>query len=153
MEKSNKALPFVEVLHLKNEPVTISHKEKGTWEGTALPVQSFMDMNSLPLQGGMYLDLDDYGKTWLAYRGRIAEELTTETPSRERSKEVWDTNLQRYIEMPAEMQAFMVDLEAVCRKHNLVVGLNKFDELAVQRLSEKSLSLLLGANKDYLQED
>lgn len=66
MEK-NTPLSLVDVLHLQNEPVTISHKEKGVWDDIALPVQSFMDINSLPLQSGIYLDLDDYGETWWAY--------------------------------------------------------------------------------------
>ena len=62
-----KALTLPEVLQLNNEPVVIVHAEKGTWEDWALPVQSFMDMNHLPLKSGLILDLDDFGTAWMAY--------------------------------------------------------------------------------------
>lgn len=65
--RKQKALSFVEVLHLKNEAVTICHTEKGTWKDRARPVQSFMNMNHLPLESGVILDLDDFGKVWTAY--------------------------------------------------------------------------------------
>lgn len=63
-----KVLSLSEVLHLKNEPVIIWHRKKGRWEDHALPVQSFMDMNHLPLASGVKLDLDDFGIIWVAYQ-------------------------------------------------------------------------------------
>ena len=70
-----KALSYEEVLHLKNEAIIISHIEKGTWEDRAQPVQSFMDMNHLPLESGVILDLDDLGKVWTACLKEEAHEV------------------------------------------------------------------------------
>lgn len=62
----------------------------------------------------------------------------------------WDSRKKEEVEVPQEMSAFLKDLETVCRKHGLVVGLDRHDELAVQALTENRLELLLSANKDYL---
>lgn len=63
---------------------------------------------------------------------------------------VWDSRKEEEVEVPQEMSAFLKDLETVCRKHGLVVGFDRRDELAVQSLTENRLELLLSANKDYL---
>ena len=68
-------------------------------------------------------------------------------------EKVWDANLQDEVETPAEMQTFLADYDAVCRKHGLVIGIDKFDGRAVQRLTESTAQFLTCGVKDYLQED
>ena len=69
--RKHTVMPEHEVLRLNNEPVTIWHKEKGTWDDVADAVYSIMDMNDVILKSGEILNMDDYGKIWRAYRREI----------------------------------------------------------------------------------
>lgn len=65
-------------------------------------------------------------------------------------EKVWDKIHEDYVETPPVMQAFLADLEAVCRKHNLCIGhedpQGSFD---VRALTEADLRILTGADKNF----
>lgn len=55
-------------------------------------------------------------------------------------QKVWDEFTEEYVEMPAEMLAFLQEIEAVCRKHGFSIGHEDGEGgLRVYLLSEKSL--------------
>lgn len=69
-------------------------------------------------------------------------------------EKVWDKQCAAYVETPAEMQAFLVDLEAVCRKHNLCVGHEDMQGgFDIRKLTAEDLQRLMAAAKNYHQED
>ena len=67
-----------------------------------------------------------------------------------RDQNVWDVYMGDLVEMPAEMQAFLTDIEAVCRKYGL--SLAHEDEqggFIVEELKERNLRWVAGAAKRY----
>lgn len=66
---------------------------------------------------------------------------------------VWDTFVGDEVEMPEEMQAFLAEVEATCRKYGL--SLTHEDEqggFIVEVLKERNLNWLAGASKRYTRE-
>lgn len=58
-----------EVLRVHDEPIYIEHKTRGSWWDVADGVYSVMDCNDLYLsESDTWLDCNEYGKTWTAYR-------------------------------------------------------------------------------------
>lgn len=67
-----------------------------------------------------------------------------------KNKKVWDVYLGDLVEMPEEMQDFLADIEAVCRKHGLSIAHE--DEqggFIVETLKEDNLNWVSGAAKRY----
>jgi len=65
-------------------------------------------------------------------------------------QKVWDVYMGDLVEMPEEMQAFLADIETVCRKHGL--SLAHEDEhggFIVEELKERNLRWVAGAAKHY----
>lgn len=65
-------------------------------------------------------------------------------------QKVWDVYVDDLVEMPEEMQAFLTDIETVCRKHGL--SLAHEDEhggFLVEELKERNLRWVAGAAKRY----
>ena len=68
-------------------------------------------------------------------------------------EKVWDSDSQTYVDMPTEMQVFLADLEAVCRKHNLCVGHEDLQGgFDIRTLTDEDLQRLMAAAKNYRQE-
>lgn len=70
-----------------------------------------------------------------------------------KNQKVWDVYIGDLVEMPEEMQAFLTDIEAVCRKHGL--SLAHEDEqggFIVEELKERNLRWVAGAAKRYTRK-
>lgn len=68
-------------------------------------------------------------------------------------KEVWDEFTGEYVEMPADMQAFLQEIVAVCRKHGFSIGHEDGEGgFKVHLMSESNLRWLSAASKSYTQE-
>ena len=67
-----------------------------------------------------------------------------------KNQKVWDVYVGDLVEMPEEMQAFLTDIEVVCREHGL--SLAHEDEqggFLVEELNERNLRWVAGAAKRY----
>lgn len=64
-------------------------------------------------------------------------------------RKCWDEKLEDYIDMPAEMKAFLQELDEVCQKHGFAIVLSEMDELQVERYTEHNRMWLRHANKAY----
>lgn len=68
-------------------------------------------------------------------------------------QKVWDEFAEDCVEMPAEMLAFLRDIEAVCRKHGFSIGHEDGGVgFQVHLFSEENLRWLTGASKSYTKE-
>ena len=68
-------------------------------------------------------------------------------------KEVWNEFLGEYEEMPAEMEAFLDDIEAVFRKHGFSIGHEDgHGGFKIHLLSEGNIRWFKGASKSYTKE-
>ena len=66
---------------------------------------------------------------------------------------VWDEFTQEFIEAPAEMEAFIADIEAVCRKHGFAIGHEDgHGGFKVHLLSEENIRWFKGASKSYTKD-
>ena len=64
-------------------------------------------------------------------------------------RKCWDESIEDYAVMPAEMEAFLDELDAVCQKHGFAITLSKMDDLQVERYTEMNRYQLRHANKGY----
>lgn len=68
-------------------------------------------------------------------------------------KEVWNDLIGECEEMPAEMEAFLDDIEAVCRKHGFSIGHEDgHGGFKIHLLSEENIRWFMGATKSYTKE-
>lgn len=68
-------------------------------------------------------------------------------------REVWDAFTQDFAEMPAEMEAFLQEIEAVCHKHGLSLGHEDTEGgFEVHLLKEKNIQWVNAAAKRYTHE-
>ena len=66
---------------------------------------------------------------------------------------VWDKLERKFVEAPAEMEAFLDDIEAVCRKHGFSIGHeDEHGGFKIHLLSEENIRWLKGASKSYTTE-
>jgi hypothetical protein len=65
-------------------------------------------------------------------------------------KEVWDCTISDFVNMPAEMVAFLSDIVEICKKHNLSIS-HEDDQGAfiIERYCEHNVAWLLDAQKGY----
>lgn len=64
-------------------------------------------------------------------------------------KQCYDSLIEDYVDMPAEMEAFLRELDEVCQKHGFAIVLSKMDDLQVERYTEDNNFWLKLANKAY----
>lgn len=65
-------------------------------------------------------------------------------------RKVWDVFVGDEVEMPVEMQDFLADIEAVCRKHGLSLAHEDVQGgFIVETLKEDNLNWVSGAAKRY----
>ncbi len=64
-------------------------------------------------------------------------------------RKCWDNKLEEFVEMPAEMEAFLQELDGVCQKHGFAIVLSDMDELQVERYTGKNSFWLRHINKAY----
>lgn len=63
---------------------------------------------------------------------------------------VWDCQKEDFVPMPNRMAAFLADIDDVCQRHGLALGLNDHDELVVEAYSKAYMNgWLIGAAKNY----
>lgn len=69
------------------------------------------------------------------------------------NKTVWDEFEHEFVEAPAEMEAFIADIEAVCRKHGFSIGHEDgHGGFKIHLLSESNIRWFRGASKSYTKE-
>lgn len=69
------------------------------------------------------------------------------------NKEVWNEFLQECEEMPAEMEAFLEEIEAICRKHGFSIGHeDEHGGFKIHLLSESNIRWIKGASKSYTKD-
>lgn len=67
-----------------------------------------------------------------------------------KKRKVWDIYTRDLVEMPEEMQAFLADIESVCRKHGFSIAHeDEQGSFIVENLKENNLNWLSGAAKRY----
>ena len=66
--------------------------------------------------------------------------------------ETYDTRINNWIPSPPEMESFLADIIAVCKKHRLSLTTDDDGQiipLLVQKYDEGNISMIDGAKKDY----
>lgn len=67
-------------------------------------------------------------------------------------KQIYDNRSGTYIDVPPELDAFLSDLDAVFRKHRLMLVKDNYDDIVVRELPEDRMAFeghLLTVSKDY----
>lgn len=63
---------------------------------------------------------------------------------------VWDCKQETFVPIPSRMAAFLIDIDDVCQRHGLALGLNKHDELVVEEYKKEYMNgWLTGVEKNY----
>ena len=57
------------------QPILIAHEEQGTWEDVSDGIYSFMDIDDLRLKSDQLMNMEDFGRTWLAFRRMCETEI------------------------------------------------------------------------------
>lgn len=57
------------------QPILIAHEEQGTWEDVSDGIYSFMDIDDLRLKSDQLVNMEDFGRTWLAFRRMCEPEI------------------------------------------------------------------------------
>lgn len=66
---------------------------------------------------------------------------------------VWDCTKEDFVPMPSRMAAFLIDLDDVCYRNGLALGLNRHDELVVEEYKKQFMNgWLSSAAKNYEEQ-